>query len=145
MRAIHLHTPTPLLSQHHLPVSIQPGQNKQHHTESEQGGTPITHKGQGNADHGREADGHTNIDRDMEEEYRGHAIGIGPAEDTSLPFGDGDDPHEQDHIDTQEYNTAHKTKSLPDRAENKVRPLLRHKIITGLGALNSPLPKNRHY
>ena len=86
------------LAQYHLPVSIQTDQDEEQDGESEQGGSPITHKGQRDTDHGSQPNGHGNIDGDMEEKYRGHPIGITAAESTALSFGDGYDPEKQDQV-----------------------------------------------
>ena len=70
----------------------------------------------------------------MKKEYGSHTISVGPAEHASLSLGDGNNTHKQNNIDTQEENAAYKTESLSNGTEDKIRSLLRHKIIACLGS-----------
>lgn len=123
-----------LLSQHHLPVGVEADEDKQHNAKGQQGCAAIADEGQGDADHGGKAHGHTDVDDDVEEKYAGDPIGITSAEDASLSFGDCHDTHQQNDIDAEKEYAAQEAEALPDRTKNEVGLLFGHKVIAGLRA-----------
>ena len=88
------------LPQNHLPVSIQSDKDKQQKRKGEQRWTAITNQWQRDANNRRKANGHADIDGNMEEENAGYPISIYPAESTSLSLGNKNDPEQQYGIQT---------------------------------------------
>src|SRR6185312_3778027 len=127
------------LPKHHLAVGIEPDKDEEHCRKGHQRCAAITDKGQRDPDHRRQADGHTDVDRDMEEQHARDAIGITPAEDASLSLRDRHDPHEEYDVDPKEQDAAEEAEAFADGAEDEVRLLLGHEIVSGLGALQEPL------
>ena len=129
-----------LSTQHHLPVGVEPDQDKQHYAKGQQGCAAIANEWQRDTDHGGEAHGHTDVDDDMEEEHAGDPVGIATAEDASLSFGYRYDPHQQDHIDAKEQDAAEEAETLPDGTKDEVGLLFGHEVIPGLRAFEQAFP-----
>ncbi len=115
-----------------MPVCIQPDHDKEHNGESKKGGSSITDKRERNTNYGRKPDRHTNINSNMKKQNGSHPISITTAENTSLPFCNHHDPHEQEKINTQQNKAADKAKPFSNSAKNKIRSLFRNKIKPGL-------------
>ena len=103
-RAILWHGPTFLLllflvryslSQHHLPVGIEPDQYEQQNGKGDQCSSAIADEWKWYTNNRSKANGHANVYDNMKEENRNNAIGIATAEHTSLAFGYSYDPEKK--------------------------------------------------
>ena len=62
------------------PLRIQPDQRTQQQRKADHAATAVAEEGQGDTDHGGEADGHAHVDHEVEEEDAGHTVRIDPRE-----------------------------------------------------------------
>ena len=99
-------------------------------------GTAVTEEGQGNACDGHDADTHTYVLKDVEQEHGHH-----PDDDqsTELVIGvEGQTDHVQDdeQVNPDEADASHKTEGFPDGGKNEVGPVGRHIVELAHGPVH---------
>jgi hypothetical protein len=82
------------------PCSVQPEQDKQQDGKTPKRGASVAEKRQRNANYGHNAKYHPYVDGEVEEENAGYTISIDTAEYVSLPFGNAEQPHEEQPVHT---------------------------------------------
>ena len=107
--------------------------------EGDEGGATIAEEGKGDADDRDEAEHHANIDEEMEEKDGGDGIAIEARKGGALPFGQKDEPDEQQHIGCHNNQATHETPFFAHGAENKVGLLLGYEVGLGDGAIEEAL------
>ena len=77
----------------------------------------------------------------MEKHDTGHTIRIHPAESTSLPFRNFDDPEEQEQVDHQEHKTADEPEGFAERSKDEIGMLLGYIFSSCLGSFQKSPPR----
>lgn len=75
-----------LVAQFLHPAGVQTQENKQKDGERPKRRSSVTEEGERNTDNRSQADGHTNVDCQVEEQDAGHAVAIHAAENRALPL-----------------------------------------------------------
>lgn len=116
-------------------LGVEADGDEEQYREGQKGGTTVGEHRQGNTNHGHKADGHTNIDKDVEQEDARNAVAIYPAEGLILAFAHLHQADNQRGEEQQHNQRAHKAPLLTHGAEDKVGALFGDEIILRLGAL----------
>ena len=120
-------------------VGILLHKNGQHNGKSEQTGAAITKKRKRNANHGNQANGHPDVDRDMHEKDAGDGIAKDSTEYQTLSFSHLYDSDKEGDIKQDHYKSSFETSLFAYGTEYEIRVLLRNKTIFGLGTFQESL------
>ena len=130
--------PCTLRNQLH-PIAIQLQEYEQQHCEAPERRAAVTEERQRDADDGHQTDGHSDVDHNVEEENRRHAVAVNSAELRFLPFGQHKQADEQRQEEKQQHGGAHKAPFLANGAKNEVGALFGHEFEFCLRALQIAL------
>ena len=77
------------------PAGIQPEEDEQQYGKGPEGRASVAEKGQRDPDHRHQPDGHPDVDGKVKKQDGNHAVAVDTAEVRSLPFGQLDQPYQQ--------------------------------------------------
>ena len=96
--------------------------------------TPIADEGQGDTGDRGDADVHTDVDEDLEEQHGRHASGQKPAKCIARIVGNREDLHDEHDVEDNQNDAANKAHLLTQHRENIVGMLHAQKVQLALRA-----------
>ena len=119
--------------------SVEPHGDEQQNGKRNKRRTAIAHERQRNAHHRHQADGHAHVHQHVEQQDRGHAVAVNPAERLLLPFAHAHQAQDQHAEQGQHDHRPQKAPLFAYRTEDEVGMPFGHEAVLDLRAFEESL------